>query len=166
MEKVLGLIVFLTGSLLSCIAFADVEETFTYGSKTSTGPLNFGDWHKEWLLLGGAGAHAQVAGSEYSNYRADIEKQKYCKANNYPTNVSFCAGYKAKEAEKCKKTASATKLLCQIDYQRAHTNELISCGKVFFSDNLLSQCNKAADSQLVGDLLSCDLGFETNVSKC
>ena len=83
----MGLTVFLTASLLSCIAFADVEETFTYGTKTSTGPLSFGDWYKEWLLLGGAGAHAQVAGSEYSNYRADIEKRKYCQANK--GSISF-----------------------------------------------------------------------------
>lgn len=80
MEKVLGLTVFLASSLLPCIAFADVEETFTYGSKTTTEPLSFNDWYSEWRALGGGG-HAQVAGSEYSNYRADIEKQKYCKAN-------------------------------------------------------------------------------------
>lgn len=56
MDKVLGLTVFLMGSLLSCIAFADVEETFTYGSKTTTEPLSFGDWYSEWRALGGGGA--------------------------------------------------------------------------------------------------------------
>lgn len=81
MENILRNAVFLLCTFLSCASFAEVEETFTYGTKTSTGPLSFGDWHKEWLLLGGAGAHAQVAGSEYSNYRADIEKKKYCSAN-------------------------------------------------------------------------------------
>jgi hypothetical protein len=161
--------------ILSSLAVTSsaLEETFTYGTRPTT-------W--SGVPITGAGDALRTGGSSNggSSYtppearaaiaaqqKAAYEGQKaYCKANNYPTNVPFCAGFKAQETQNCKITANATKLQCQIDYNRAHTNELISCGKVFFSDNLLSQCNRAADSQLVGDLLSCDLSFDTTVSKC
>jgi hypothetical protein len=89
MEKALGLTVFLASSLLPCIAFADVEETFTYGSQTTSEPLSFKDWNYVTHGVLNGGAASQVAGSEYSNYRAAEAKKKAreeCKAKEATRN--------------------------------------------------------------------------------
>ncbi len=75
MEKLLRLVVLLVCFPLSSVAFG-LEETHTYGTKTSDEPLSFSDWNyvTHGVLQGGAAS--QVAGSEYSNYRAAEAKKE------------------------------------------------------------------------------------------
>ncbi|WP_062058586.1 hypothetical protein [Cellvibrio sp. OA-2007] len=77
MEKVFGFVVLVVSCFLSCASFAQIEETTTYGTPINYEPLSFGDWN--YMVNGiSAGAASQTAGSEYSNYRADLAKKKYC----------------------------------------------------------------------------------------
>jgi hypothetical protein len=117
MENILRNTVFFLCTFLSCASFAEVEETFTYGTQTSTEPLSFDAWNHMVYGVFPGGAASQVAGSEYSNYRADFEKRKYCKANNYPKNVSFCAGYKEKECNTVKSGAPIDQKSCMNDVE-------------------------------------------------
>lgn len=70
------------------------------------------------------------------------------------------------QRKQCINEKTAEKTLCQLDYSRAHTAEVINCGKAIVFPAFVEQCNLAAQSQLNADLLSCDLTYQTNVSKC
>ena len=95
--------------ILSSLAVTSsaLEETFTYGTRPTT-------W--SGVPITGAGDAPRTGGSSNggSSYtppearaaiaaqqKAAYEGQKaYCKANNYPTNVPFCAGFKKQEIQK------------------------------------------------------------------
>ena len=89
MENILRNTVFFLCACLSCTSFAEVEETFTYGTQTSTEPLSFDAWNHMVYGVFPGGAASQVAGSEYSNYRADFEKRKYCSANKSSIGFNY-----------------------------------------------------------------------------
>ena len=88
MEKLLRLVVLLVCFPLCSVAFG-LEETHTYGTKTSDEPLSFSDWNYVTHGVLPGGAASQVAGSEYSNYRAAEAKKKAredCKAKEASRN--------------------------------------------------------------------------------
>jgi|GEM_PF-6480429 len=115
MEKILGKSVFLVSCFLSCFTFAQIPTMEVTGTRPE--PLSFSDWNYVTHGVLNGGAASQVAGSEYSNYRADFAKRAYCKANNYPTNVPFCAGYKQQECNTVKTGAPIDQKACIDDVE-------------------------------------------------
>lgn len=77
MEKITHRLIFAIAIFCSSTAFAEVEEVHVYGTKVTYEYMPFDKWSKQEMALVG-GAHAQVTGSAYSNYRADLAKKAYC----------------------------------------------------------------------------------------
>jgi len=69
--------IFATGVLCSVSVVADVGTIDINGTRVTYDYLPFGEWSKQQTELIGGG-HAQVVGSEYSNYRAKLAKGAYC----------------------------------------------------------------------------------------
>ncbi len=162
---VIGLL--LSVPALSVTGISCASSTVCMSTPLTNSGGNLGAFYPPGFVLGGGmGGGPSAADLAAKEKAAQDGKKKYCKDNGYPSNVPFCAAFKEEEKKACQVVARATKILCQKDYNQHYTNELISCGRLFLSDNLLSQCNKAAESQLATDLLSCDLSFELSISKC
>lgn len=167
MENILRNTVFFLCTFLSCASFAEVEETFTYGTQTSTEPLSFDAWNHMVYGVFPGGAASQVAGSEYSNYRADFEKRKYCKANNYPKNVSFCAGFKQQAIESCQQGVTEWFRLAVSDAQERTRLSNIDCNRTYASEGLSASraaCNEQVANYHAGTISGIkdnrDLRFE------
>ncbi len=77
MEKITHRLIFAIAIFCSSTAFAEVEEVHVYGTKVTYEYMPFDKWVKQEMSLVG-GAHAQVTGSAYSNYRAGLAKNAYC----------------------------------------------------------------------------------------
>lgn len=114
-----------------------------------------------------------------TNYQSYVDPQVYeqqRKAQEEAARLAAETGRALAEKQKneqreqtrktCQAVAAATKTSCERDYSQAYRDELIHCGKVFYFQNLVEQCNLAAKAQLDADLLSCQLGYETTAPKC
>jgi hypothetical protein len=86
MEKIIRCLMIATTVFCSSISVAETEEVYVYGTPVTYEYMPFDKWVKQEMSLVG-GAHAQVYGSAYSNYRAGLAKTAYCAQIHHNRNL-------------------------------------------------------------------------------
>lgn len=77
MEKIKSRLVIAAAIFCSPAVFAATEEVHVYGTPITYDYMPFDEWSRQPKEITGGG-HAQIMGSQYSQYRAKLAKNAYC----------------------------------------------------------------------------------------
>lgn len=70
------------------------------------------------------------------------------------------------QKDNCLKLADSKKYLCDRDTLAYKKDEYLKCASLFFSTNLLSQCNLLVDNEAKAKDLTCNFNYNNDIAKC
>lgn len=159
----LTLMVFICDIANACVSgIGRSEGTNRYTSTTVCQTGNLG----AFMVGGGSsnGGSSYTPPEYYAAMKENAKKEEegkraYCKANNYPTHVPFCAGYKEQAIQACKQDVNQRYDLAVSDANKRMISGHADCDKTY-STTWLSASHTACINQSNGHFNGAISGIE------